>query len=243
MEQLMEKNIIIKEDPSAAAQAAVELITRGLNSSQREYHLAISGGGTALLLFQALLKQEMHGKNLNKLRLWWVDERCVAPDDSESNYGHALKNLVHPLGIPEEQLYRIQGEGDPAEEAARYAALLKERLPERNRLPVLDMIFLGMGEDGHTASVFPDDWAIFSSDAAVETARHPQCGQQRITLTPACINNAGLIFFLITGSGKAGTLERVLFSRIEPPLPAGRISPTQGRLIWIIDSAAAGRLE
>lgn len=239
----MDKTIIIKVTTEEALTATAGLITDSLSEADGDFHFAVSGGGTAILLFEKLRKFRISRKDIKKLHLWWVDERCVPPEDDQSNYGQALTSLIRPLRIPGENIHRMRGEAVPAEEKARYADELQTMLSGRDSRPVFDLIFLGMGEDGHTASVFPGNEGIFAESGAVATATHPQSGQERITLTPACINAAKRVFFLITGSGKAETLENVFYNKEEPLLPAARIRPESGELVWIIDGEAAARLE
>ena len=238
----MNKSLIVKQTQEEALDAATGIITDALSEAGKIFHLAVSGGGTAVLLFNRLATA-IPAPDIPRLQLWWVDERCVSPEDDQSNYGHALKTLIRPLQLPDSNVHRMHGETDPEIEANRYSRLLEEQLPFRKGLPAFDMIFLGMGEDGHTASLFPGDESAFTAEEPVTTARHPVSGQMRITLTPACINNAGTVFFLVTGEGKSETLEKVFYNIEKPPLPAARIRPENGELIWIMDTAAAKKME
>lgn len=238
-----EKEILIFQPAEETARRAADLVISRLSAATRPLHLALSGGATALLLFRALCAADTDELLRERLRLWWVDERCVPPDHRDSNYGAARQALLEPLRIPTGHVFRMQGELEPDAAAPEYEAQLGAQLPAGPLGPVFDMIFLGMGTDGHTASLFPGDEGVFTSRRLVTTAVHPANGQKRLTLTPRTINNAGLVFFLVCGADKAGMCRRIL-NRLpgEPLLPAGRIRTPRGRLVWLLDGAAAAGL-
>lgn len=139
-----------------------------------------------------------------------MDERCVPPDDEESNYGMTKKYLLNKINIPLINVHRIFGEKDPAEEAKRYSEIVKLNLEVKNSLPELDLILLGVGEDGHTASIFPDQMELLNSNEIYAAAKHPGSGQARITLTGKIINNADRIYFLVAGKSKAEVVNKIL---------------------------------
>lgn len=171
------------------------------------FHLAISGGDTPKNLFRLWVEAYKDKIDWKQLRFYWVDERCVPPADSESNYGQAKLLLFDPLQIPDEHIFRMKGEVDPVAEAARYATLLDKQLPKVNGLPRFDCIMLGVGGDMHTASIFPGNLALLTAKETVTTAVHPVSGQTRVTLTgPVLLNDTPLLIPVI-GASKAPVIE------------------------------------
>ena len=177
-----------------------------------------------------------------KFKVFWVDERCVPPDDPESNYGMAHHHLFRHVDIPKNQIYRIKGEYDPRSEQERYESILRENIPLKNGLPKFDLIILGMGSDGHTASIFPDQMELFNSENLCEVSEHPEKGQKRITLTGKVINNAHNVVFLVTGDQKAPVLSQIINDN-KQNLPASLVYPAHGLLEWYLDASAAKYLK
>ncbi len=203
----------ISADPETLAGEIARLIVSKVKQKQSEsqyFNLAISGGNTPDILFGMLAGGFSDLLPWSALRIFWVDERCVAPDDKQSNYGNVNRILFSHVPIPPGNIFRIQGENEPNKEALRYREVLKSELPEKNGLPFFDLILLGMGDDGHTASIFQDNLQLIHSSETVAVATHPLSGQQRITLTGDVICNAGQVAFIITGHSKAGILESIL---------------------------------
>ena len=182
------------------------------------FHLAISGGDTPKNLFRLWVEAYKDKIDWKQLRFYWVDERCVPPADSESNYGQAKLLLFDPLQIPDEHIFRMKGEVDPVAEAARYATLLDKQLPKVNGLPRFDCIMLGVGGDMHTASIFPGNLALLTAKETVTTAVHPVSGQTRVTLTgPVLLNDTPLLIPVI-GASKAPVIE-ALVRGLDPQTP------------------------
>ena len=146
------------------------------------------------------------------MKLYWVDERCVPPEDSDSNYGMMRSLLLGIVPIPYENVYRIRGEEKPAKEAARYSELVSRQVPKKNGWPEFDIVLLGAGDDGHTSSIFPGQEALLSSDQIYVTSTHPRNGQKRIAMTGFPILTARLVIFLITGKAKAEVVEEICHS-------------------------------
>ncbi len=208
-------------------------------SKSETFHLAISGGKTPDLLFSKLAKRFADSPFWQKLHIWWVDERMVVPTDPESNFGIANKLLFSKISIPEENIHRIKGENDPDEEALSYSAQIQQKLPQSKSWPVFDLILLGMGDDGHTASIFPDQLELLESESVCAVAVHPQSGQKRVTLTGKVLNNADAVIFLVTGSAKAQRITEILNNKKEAgKLPAFYIKPAKGILDWYLDKEA-----
>jgi 6-phosphogluconolactonase len=214
------------------------------NQSGKTFHLAISGGKTPDLLFSILAKRYTDSSLWQKIHFWWVDERMVPPSDPESNFGVAKKLLFSQISIPEENIHRIKGENKPETEALSYSAKIQENVPQQNGWPVFDLILLGMGDDGHTASIFPDQMDLLHSSHICEVATQPQSGQKRITLTGKAIFYASKICFLVTGSNKAVRLSEIWNNPEKANLlPAAHIHPINGNLQWYIDQSATQTMQ
>ncbi|WP_339627539.1 6-phosphogluconolactonase [uncultured Maribacter sp.] len=213
------------------------------SSKQNAFHIALSGGSTPKIVFDVLAEEFSNDINWSAIHLYWGDERCVAPDDIESNYRMTVEHLISKVDIPEENIHRIKGENDPKLEAKRYGELLEAELPKELGLPQFDMVILGMGDDGHTASIFPHELNLWISPDNCEVAIHPESGQRRVSLTGRIINNAKTVAFLVTGDSKAEKV-RIILDREEGYLkyPASHVSPKTKDLIWFLDAAAAEQI-
>lgn len=237
----MIQNLHIFENPEElATQFAGQLMSWAENHSGDRFHLAISGGNTPNLLFSVLVEKYANSPLWRKIHFWWVDERMVSPNHSESNFGVAWKLLLSRISIPEGNIHRITGENIPKIEALSYSAQIEEKLPLSEGWPVFNLILLGMGDDGHTASIFPDQMDLLVSERICEIATHPLTGQKRITLTGKVINKADKICFLVTSSGKANPLSEIRKRTAKATLlPAAHIIPENGDLFWYVDELAA----
>jgi len=234
-----EKIFLTKED--LAETFADDLINRIKNAGKinKSFTVALSGGGTPKILFDILAEKSNKSIGWNQVHFFWVDERCVPPSDHESNFGMTKNILLNKINIPEKNIHRIHGEADPLKEADRYSREVLKHNRKINNLPLIDVVLLGMGDDGHTASIFPGNLNLFNSEKICEVASHPFTGQKRITLTGKVINNADAIFFIVTGSSKAVIVEQIFK---EDPLsvnyPATYIKPFHGSLTWLLDKKA-----
>jgi 6-phosphogluconolactonase len=204
----------------------------------KSVHIAISGGNTAPALFEQLVVQTRHD-DWSDVHLYWVDERCVPPGDPQSNYGNAREVLLDPLALNEMQIHRIKGEEDPVKEAERYGELLLGQLPLDRGLPVFDWVLLGLGADGHTASIFPLQVASFSSGPPCITSSHPVTGQKRISLSGQVINRARRVTFLASGREKAEVIREIFYKEGRcNGYPAFYVQPVSGNLEWYLDQDA-----
>lgn len=202
--------------------------------------MALSGGSTPKLLFSVLAEEYADKTDWSKVHFFWGDERCVAPDDSESNYGAANKLFLSPIGIPESNIHRVLGESEPSDESERYSQEITKHLEDRDGVPVFDILMLGMGSDGHTASIFPHEIELLSSEKICEVATHPESGQKRITLTGKVLNAASNVFLLITGKGKASVLAEIINRKgAFETYPTSFINPPNGCNFFIDDSAGS----
>jgi len=243
MPQIYKDTYSIFETPVILAKtfaAEFNKITDEFISSKGNMNIALSGGNTPKLLFSVLTEEYPDKILWSKVNFYWADERCVPPESSESNYGEADRILFSKINLYE-NVHRIIGENDPSAEAERYSELLKHNLPFENDLPKFDIMLLGMGDDGHTASIFPDRMDLLKSEKYCETAVHPESNQKRITLTGKVINNSDRIYLLVTGKNKEHAV-KIISERKEESLiyPAGNIKQKNGDVNWFLDKDAAG---
>lgn len=220
---------------AAAAEAAIAACGR--------FTAVLAGGNTPRAAYECLAAPDMQVQiDWQRVHLFWGDERCVPPDHPESNYRLAWEAWLRHVPIPRANVHRIRGELPPAEAAADYEARLRRFFPGEPR-PCFDWVLLGMGEDGHTASLFPGSPALREEHhwAAPATAPTPPC--DRVTLTVPALNAARQVVFLVSGSRKAQTLRRVLYGPRDPEtLPAQAIAPVHGEILWLVDADAAADL-
>lgn len=236
-------NLQIYDDPAETSRAVAELIKNkaGETPENEFFNIAISGGSTPRLLFELLGEEYETQVEWKKVRLFWVDERCVEPTNPESNYGMTYDSFLQRTFVPGENIFRMHGEEIPEYEADNYQKLLRKMLPAKNGFPVFDLILLGMGDDGHTASIFPNDLTLLHADVSVAVNTNPYTNQKRITLTGNTINNARQVVFLITGTSKAGLLKEILHQeKTAEKYPAFHIS--NKNLEFYLDKNAASLL-
>ncbi len=237
----MTEKINISKTPKKTIQKTGASIYKILKNQKRPFHMALSGGETPRELFRYLVASKPLPSIWNNVHFYWADERCVPPDNEESNFKSAMELLLNPLKISPNNIHRIFGEKDPYEESKRYEKDLINVIPSRNGIPQFDLILLGMGKDGHTASLFPGQWTNYQSDRICEVAFHPETKQKRITLTPKVIHLASHVFFLITGKNKTTIVESV-FKEKEPELPA-RLFINNSNVKWFMDKTASQNIE
>lgn len=176
----------------------------------KKLHVALSGGSTPKILFDLLSREYAQKIDWKYIHLYWVDERCVPPTDEQSNYKMTYETLLSKVPIPTQNIHPMQGNRPPKEETLRYIQLLKDNLPQQDGYPQFDILLLGMGADGHTASIFPNQSELLHTNQTVSIAQHPITAQQRITLTGNTILRANSILFLITGQDKAKRLSEII---------------------------------
>jgi len=221
------------EIASAAGKAAL---------SGRYVTIALSGGSTPNILFTLLAGKHCANVSWKNVHFFWGDERCVPPHDPESNFGVASRLFLEKIDIPGVNIHRIIGEDEPEREAERYALEILKFTRQKHGLPVFDMVILGLGDDGHTASIFPGQTHLLTSDKICRAALHPVTGQKRITLTGPVINNAETVIFLVSGAGKAEIVADIIEKPGITEYPAASIEPVHGVLKWYLDIDAASML-
>lgn len=214
-----------------------------LIASKEEMHIALSGGSTPKIVFDELAANFQKIIDWQGVHLYWGDERCVDPTDDDSNYKMTVEHLIAKIEIPKENIHRIKGENEPPYEAKRYGELLNQILPKSNGVPSFDLVILGMGDDGHTASIFPHELELWYSEKFCEVAIHSDSGQYRVSITGQLINNAKSVAFLVTGENKADKLDEILNKKGDyEKYPASLVAPQSGKLLWFLDEAAAERI-
>lgn len=229
---------IVLPDLKAISQAAAERVAT-LAQTRDPFTMALSGGSTPRRLYEVLAAPPFRERvPWGRVHVFWGDERCVPPDHSDSNYRLAREALLDKIPILAENVHRIWGEMPPDQAAAAYQTELEAVLGVNGRL---DLILLGMGADGHTASLFPGTEALEERERAVVAVYVERLQAWRVTLTLPVINAARQVLFLVTGAAKAEIVQAVLEGP-EGRFPAQQIRPTAGQLTWLVDVAAASRL-
>lgn len=233
----------IFENAELSARAIADLILEKANAKKQQsqyFNIAVSGGSTPKFLFSLLAEEDYRTLiPWESIRFFWVDERCVEPTHPESNFGMTYDALLQFAFVPAENIFRMKGEDIPENEADRYKNLLRSKLPAKNGFPVFDLILLGLGDDGHTASIFPDNLVLLDTEKPVDVATHPASGQKRITLTGKTINNAEDIVFLINGKNKAKIVTDIINQTPEAKkYPANYVHNAAGQCSFYMDREA-----
>lgn len=241
-------NVIVFDTPEQLAMAAAERFVEFTFESHTvsdpgRFTVALAGGNTPRRVYQLLATERFKSRiPWSQVHLFFGDERCVPPEHPDSNYAMVCDSLIWKVPIPATNVHRIIGERDPGESAQTYENYLRSFFAGLS-WPRFDLVWLGMGEDGHTASLFPNSPALKEMSRWVLPTRNEQSGQDRITLTVPVFNHATRIFFLVTGKKKAQLLKEVL--RRQPgseQLPVRAITPIYGTLEWLVDAEAASLL-
>ncbi len=244
------RRVEIVANPDELSRAAADAIVRAAQAAVAArglFTIALSGGDTARAVYERLAAPDRSREvDWSRAEVYWGDERCVPPDDPRSNYGMAREALLSHVSVREEQVHRMRGEDEPTTGAAAYERLLRERFGLAHgppTAPLFDIDHLGMGEDGHTASLFPGAAAIDEHERWTVPALQEASGEWRITLTPPALNASRLVLITVAGASKAMRVHDALESDRPPSeLPVRAIVPLVGSLLWLIDEAAAARL-
>jgi 6-phosphogluconolactonase len=237
-------------DPELLAATAVGIFLRDTASAMSERGsctVALSGGSTPRAMFD-LLARESYGEapSWEQYELFWSDERAVPPEHPDSNYGMARDALLSKVPVPADHIHRMPAERTPLDRAAAdYEAEIRHVVPAgEDGVPVFDLIMLGMGDDGHTASLFPDSPALDEHERLVVPNYVEKLDAHRMTFTPRLINAARSVLFLVAGAAKADTLAAVLQGPRHPRrYPSQLVAPERGTLYWLVDRAAAAKLQ
>ena len=208
-------------------------------ASGRDFHVALSGGSTPKVLFKHWASEYKDSLPWNKIHFYWGDERCVPKDDAESNYGMTKELLFDHVPVDESKVHRVIGENEPSDEAIRYGEEMSEAMPVVEDYPQLDLNILGMGGDGHTASIFPYQMELLKDMNVCAVAKHPESGQRRVTMTGPVLNNAKKVAFLVTGAGKAEIFAKIRDKKENYlDYPAAHITAKES-LQWYVDEVCA----
>jgi 6-phosphogluconolactonase len=242
------KEIVVCSDAEElnrrTAEQFVKLATKSVAATGR-FTVALSGGSTPRAFYSLLASQTFQPLvPWSKVYFFWGDERCVAPDHPESNYGMARVMMLEKVPVPKENVYRVPTEkGNAQRIAAEYERILRTFFGfNEGQQPRFDLILLGMGEDGHTASLFPGTAAL-KETGTVTSNDIQKLGTHRVTLTIPAINQAAHVVFLVSGSSKSSVLKEVLEGQDQPTrLPSQSIQPVEGKLLFLVDRAAASEL-
>ncbi len=235
----MDKSVKIFHTPYELAERFAEELIAMINlavAGKKLFSVALSGGSTPELLLSLLGDYYSKSVPWEFVHFFWGDERCVPPDDVQSNYGMTKQKLLDKIMIPPANIHRIQGEADPYTEISRYSDEISHYTARRDGMPRFNLIMLGLGEDGHTASIFPGRIDLFNSENICEVTVYPGSGQKRITITGRVINNADAVAFLVTGGKKAEIVKNIIKNNPAAiNFPAYYVVPVHGSLTWYID--------
>jgi 6-phosphogluconolactonase len=242
----MKNATFLPDAAGLAAEAAKSFVDAARDAVERRgrFSAALSGGETPRPLYR-LLATEPYSRLIDwqKIHVFWSDERCVPPDHPESNYGMARETLLRHVPIPEGNIHRMAGEAEPVEAARLYEEMLHRFFIKESRAR-FDLTLLGMGSDGHTASLFPGTKVLAEKTRWVAAYYVDNIRAWRITLTAAAINDSRRVIFLVSGKAKAPALRRVLAPGPDEQeeFPAQMIRPADGKLRWLTDEEAASLL-
>ena len=243
---MAEREIIIYHDTAELSRQSAERFSQLVNQSVQvsgRFTVALSGGSTPKHLYSLLASSGYKERiSWDNVHLFWGDERCVPSDHPESNFRMAQEALLSKVKIPAENIHRMAGEREPQEAAAEYEKDLQRFFGlESGALPRFDLILLGIGEDGHTASLFPGSDALNATKHLVVAPFVAKLSSYRLTLTLPVLNHAAEVWFLVTGASKADAVERILSGSSD--LPAAKVQPVDGRLTWFVTRYTAPGLQ
>ncbi|MGD9850910.1 MAG: 6-phosphogluconolactonase [Nitrospirales bacterium] len=244
----MASTVVVCKTQEEVFEAAAQFFCEKIPSSSTSgvsYSIALSGGSTPRGLFRLLAADPYRSQcDWSSCKIFWGDERCVPPDHSDSNFRMAKDSLLDHVPIASHHVFRVEGEREPEEAALRYGQVLSEHVQRgENNLPRFDLVLLGMGPDGHTASLFPNTTALQETKRTVVANWVEKLQTFRITLTPPVLNAANDVVFLVSGQDKALAVQSVLEGPRTPQVyPAQLVSPSSGQVTWMMDQAAASLL-
>lgn len=216
------------------ADAIAEILINQINKEASiPFHISLSGGNTPKEIFNYLTAK--YGTKLadKRFHFWWGDERCVPPTSDESNFKWAFELWLNPIGISHENIHRIRGENDPEYEAKRYS---KEFSLITGNFQI-DLNILGLGDDGHTASIFPNNMNLINSKKICKVATHPTSGQKRVTFTGEVLSNSKQVVFISTGEGKANIIRQIIVEK-QLNYPATHVALNAKNVTWFLDEAS-----
>lgn len=232
------KSFIFPSSIETARALILHLVKTILDEPNKTFNIAFSGGTTPALMYDLWGNEYQEITPWGRMRFFFVDERCVPAENSESNYGMMRSLLLDIAPISYENVFPIRGDENPQKEALRYSEMLENQLPIQNGYPVFDIVLLGAGADGHTSSIFPGQEELLSSGSSYETTFHPNNGQKRIAMTGLPILAARKVIFLLTGTSKASVVGDIFHSG--DTNPAAYIAHHAEDVELFMDELAAG---
>lgn len=227
-----------------AEKVAEKVIERMLSiikeTNSEKVNIALSGGSTPATMFNIWAEQYADKTDWSKISLFWVDERCVSPDNKDSNYGMTKSLLLDKVDISKDNVHRIIGENNPEDEAVRYSSLVSSSMSSAQGMPCFDLILLGAGDDGHTSSIFPTQEHLLTTEKVYEVSEHPVNKIKRIALTGKPIQCAKSVIFVINGESKSEVVKRMLSDKNSGP--AAYLAHTSANVELFLDSKAASKV-
>jgi 6-phosphogluconolactonase len=244
---MAEPKITILNDPQELFVHAAEEIAHIAGEAvctHGEFTFCLSGGSTPAATYELLAERFHHSIDWKEVQFFWSDERCVPADNPESNYGMAQRTMLSKLTLKPEQVHRMRGELDPGQGARAYEEELRRAFAVTGgTLPRFDLIMLGLGDNRHTASLFPGEPAIHETKRMVVAVNVDAEPRNRLSFTPPIINNAQRVMFLAAGAKKAEAVRDIIEGPRDPDrFPAQIVAPHDGELFWLLDKAAASLL-
>jgi len=235
---MMTAKVKVYKDKAQLSEAFA-IVLKDLINVDHTVYIALSGGSTPKAIFDYIAENHKEDIKWENVQFYWGDERSVPPEHEESNYKMTNDHLFTKIDLPKQNIHRIKGENSPKDEAMRYSQEMYDSMISREGVPIFDLVILGMGDDGHTASIFPHQIELWESDKLTEVATHPDSGQKRITITGKVINAARNVAFLVTGANKAEKVDEIMNTKDGyKNYPASLVSPMSGNLIWYLDEKA-----
>lgn len=241
---MIKEEINIYPDTTALSMGFTEFIKKLLDVYPR-INLCLSGGTTPKAIFDYWAENCKDSIEWDRIVFFWGDERCVPPENEMNNFGMTKEHLFDKIpSIAYRNFKRIHGENEPYEEAEWYARVLDRKLLQRKAIPCFEIVMLGLGDDGHTVSIFPNQIELWDSDATCVVAQHPESGMSRVSISGKVINNAQYAVFLATGKSKAEKVRDIIKNReqLKDKYPAAKVDPEYGYLYWFLDEEAASLL-
>lgn len=240
---MIKEEINIYKDVESLSEGFTAFLQKLLDVYPR-VNLSLSGGTTPKAIFDYWAENCKDNIDWDRITFFWGDERCVPPENDMNNFGMTKEHLIDKIpNIKSNNIKRIHGENEPHEEAEWYSRVLERKLLQRKGIPCFEIVMLGLGDDGHTVSIFPNQIELWNSDESCVVAQHPESGMSRVSLTGKIVNNAQYAVFLVTGKSKAEKVRDVIKYRDQfQRYPAARVNPACGYLYWFLDEEAASLL-
>jgi 6-phosphogluconolactonase len=241
---MIKEEVKVFDDPAALSVGFTEFIQK-LLSVYPQVNIALSGGTTPKVIFDYWAENCKESIDWKRVFFFWGDERCVPPENNMNNFGMTKDHLFDKVPkIIGNNVFRIHGENEPEEEAQWYSRILTSKLMMKKDIPSFEIIMLGLGDDGHTVSIFPDQIDLWDSKELCVVGEHPESKMKRVTVTGKVVNNAQYVVFLATGKNKAEKVRDIVKNKkaFIDKYPAARVNPKKGFLYWFLDKDAASLL-